>query len=58
MDENRELPPIEDYIDCQPEVVRAFEKAYQARTDPAFVDTCIEHGPGGTLRLSFQIRVF
>lgn len=22
------------------------------------VDTCIEHGPGGTLRLSFQIRVF
>lgn len=23
-----------------------------------FVDTCIEHGPGGVLRLPFQIRVF
>lgn len=23
-----------------------------------YVDTCIEHGPGGTLRLPFQIRVF
>lgn len=25
---------------------------------PPFVDTCIEHGPGGALRLPFQIRVF
>jgi len=25
---------------------------------PSYVDTCIEHGPGGTLRLSYQIRVF
>lgn len=25
---------------------------------PDYVDTCIEHGPGGMQRLSFQIRVF
>lgn len=25
---------------------------------PSYIDTCIEHGPGGTIRLPFQIRIF
>jgi hypothetical protein len=32
------------------------EEFYETLPQPP--TTCIEHGPGGTLRLSFQIKVF